>query len=46
MSEKSEEYDIQQIVPLHCTGRGAVENLKNVFGDKCLSFGAGEQICF
>jgi 7,8-dihydropterin-6-yl-methyl-4-(beta-D-ribofuranosyl)aminobenzene 5'-phosphate synthase len=39
-------YDIQKIVPLHCTGQNAMEKLKNAFGDKCMSWGAGEQICF
>jgi len=38
-------YEIQKIVPLHCTGQSAVENFENAFGDKCLSLGTGEQIC-
>jgi len=38
-------YEIQKIVPLHCTGQSAVENFKNAFGDKCLSLGTGKQIC-
>lgn len=38
-------YDIQKIVPLHCTGRKAMEDFKAVFGDKCLFSGVGGQIC-
>lgn len=38
-------YDIQKIVPLHCTGKKAMEKFKAAFGDKCLFSGAGEQIC-
>jgi len=44
--EAFKRYEIQQIVPLHCTGQSAVDNFKNAFGDKCLSLGTGEQICF
>ena len=44
--EAFKKYEIQQIVPLHCTGQDAVENFKNAFGDKCLSLGTGEQVCF
>ena len=44
--EAFKKYEIQKIVPLHCTGQGAVENFKNVFGDKCLYLGTGKQICF
>ena len=40
------QYDIQIIAPLHCTGPNAVQQLKEVFGDRCLSLGAGTQICF
>lgn len=39
-------YEIQKIVPLHCTGRKAMGKLKNVFGDKCLFLGTGGQINF
>ena len=39
-------YEIQEIVPLHCTGQKALEDLKNAFGDKCLSSGTGGQISF
>lgn len=34
-------YEIQAIVPLHCTGQRAVNDLKNAFGNKCLSSGVG-----
>ena len=44
--EALEKYEIQKIVPLHCTGQGAVENFKIAFGDECLCLGTGEQICF
>jgi len=44
--EAFKKYEIQNIVPLHCTGQDAVENFKNAFGDKCLSLGTGEQVCF
>lgn len=43
--EAFREYDIQKIVPLHCTGQKAMEDFKTVFGDKCLLWGAGGQIC-
>ena len=38
-------YDVQKIVPLHCTGQRAMEDFKTVFGNKCLFLGAGSQIC-
>jgi len=44
--EAFKKYEIQKIVPLHCTGQKAMEALKNAFGDKCLFLGAGEQISF
>jgi len=37
-------YGIQKIVPLHCTGRKAMVDLKNSFGNKCLLWGAGGRI--
>jgi len=40
------QYDIQKIVPLHCTGTKAAQQLKQVFGNRCLSLGAGSQLCF
>jgi 7,8-dihydropterin-6-yl-methyl-4-(beta-D-ribofuranosyl)aminobenzene 5'-phosphate synthase len=39
-------YEIQEIVPLHCTGWRAVQDLKNAFGHKCLVSGAGGQVSF
>ncbi len=39
-------YDIQKIIPLHCTGLKAMEVLKYAFGNKCLFLGAGGQINF
>jgi 7,8-dihydropterin-6-yl-methyl-4-(beta-D-ribofuranosyl)aminobenzene 5'-phosphate synthase len=44
--EAFKNYDIQKYVPLHCTGMKAKDDLKNVFGDKCLFLGNGEQISF
>jgi 7,8-dihydropterin-6-yl-methyl-4-(beta-D-ribofuranosyl)aminobenzene 5'-phosphate synthase len=39
-------YDVQKIVPLHCTGREATEKIKAEFAEKCLHSGAGDKICF
>jgi len=39
-------YEIQEIVPLHCTGPRAVQDLKSAFGDKCLLSGTGGQVSF
>jgi len=39
-------YEIQKIVPLHCTGRKAMEDFKNAFSDKCVFLSAGGQIIF
>ena len=44
--EAFKKYEIQKIVPLHCTGRKAVRELKNTFGDKCLLISTGGQIIF
>jgi 7,8-dihydropterin-6-yl-methyl-4-(beta-D-ribofuranosyl)aminobenzene 5'-phosphate synthase len=44
--EAFKEYDVQKIIPLHCTGRKAMEALKTAFGDNCLCLGAGEQFTF
>jgi metal-dependent hydrolase (beta-lactamase superfamily II) len=40
------EYQVQKIVPLHCTGQKAIESFKKAFGDKCLFSGIGGQINF
>jgi 7,8-dihydropterin-6-yl-methyl-4-(beta-D-ribofuranosyl)aminobenzene 5'-phosphate synthase len=37
-------YDVEKIIPLHCTGQRAMEDFKTVFGNKCLFLGAGSQI--
>ena len=39
-------YSIQKIAPLHCTGIRAMQQLKEVFGSRCLALGTGSQICF
>jgi len=44
--EAFKKYEIQKIVPLHCTGRKAMGDLKNAFGDKCSFLSAGGQIIF
>ncbi|MBW1931847.1 MAG: MBL fold metallo-hydrolase [Deltaproteobacteria bacterium] len=41
-----EKYEIQKVMPLHCTGQKAIDAMKNAFGDKCLCLGAGAQISF
>ncbi|MFH1613568.1 MAG: iron-sulfur cluster assembly scaffold protein [Planctomycetota bacterium] len=42
--EVFKKYEIQKIVPLHCTGQKAMQDFKTAFGDKCLFLGAGGQI--
>lgn len=44
--ETFNKYEIQKIIPLHCTGRKAMEDFKSVFGDKCLFLSAGSEIQF
>lgn len=44
--EALKRYDIQKIVPLHCTGPKATEYISRVFGEKCSRSGAGGQITF
>ena len=44
--ETFKKYNIQKIIPLHCTGRKAIEDLKHTLGNKCLYLGAGGQIGF
>jgi 7,8-dihydropterin-6-yl-methyl-4-(beta-D-ribofuranosyl)aminobenzene 5'-phosphate synthase len=44
--EALKKYDIQKIVPLHCTGQEAAGKIKKVFGEKCISSGAGAKIVF
>ena len=40
--ESFQKYQIQKIVPLHCTGQNAMDEIKDAFNDKCLLFGAGD----
>ena len=44
--EALKKYEIQKIVPLHCTGQKAIGELQKAFGDKYLFLGAGGQITF
>ena len=44
--EAFKKYDIQKIVPLHCTGQEATEKMKKAFGEKCMSLEAGAKIVF
>ncbi len=37
-------YDVQKIVPLHCTGRRAMEKIKESFPERCTLLGAGDNI--
>jgi 7,8-dihydropterin-6-yl-methyl-4-(beta-D-ribofuranosyl)aminobenzene 5'-phosphate synthase len=42
--EAFKKYDIQKVVPLHCTGRKTMEDLKHALGNKCMFLGAGGRI--
>ncbi len=44
--ETLNKYEVQKVIPLHCTGQKAVEVLKKVFGDKCLILRTGDKISF
>jgi len=44
--EAFKKYQVQIIVPLHCTGQKAMKSLKKTFGNKCLFSGAGRHIYF
>jgi len=44
--EAFKKYDIQKIMPLHCTGQEAAEKIKKTFGEKYVSSEAGAQIVF
>ena len=44
--EAFKKYEIQKIVPLHCTGQAAVESFADAFADACLSLGVGGRITF
>jgi len=39
-------YQIQKVIPLHCTGRKAIDDMKSAFNEKCLLLGSGGQISF
>ena len=39
-------YKIKKIMPLHCTGKMAMDAMKSAFGEKCLSLGSGGRIKF
>ncbi|MDK2800026.1 MAG: 7,8-dihydropterin-6-yl-methyl-4-(beta-D-ribofuranosyl)aminobenzene 5-phosphate synthase [Clostridiales bacterium] len=38
--------DIQKVIPLHCTGLGAMCEMKRFLGDRCLTLCAGDTIEF
>jgi 7,8-dihydropterin-6-yl-methyl-4-(beta-D-ribofuranosyl)aminobenzene 5'-phosphate synthase len=44
--EAFRKFGVERIVPLHCTGQTAVESFQEVFGDQCLSLGAGGKVSF
>ena len=44
--ETFKKYRVQKIVPLHCTGQKAMEDLKNTLGDKYLFLSAGGRVSF
>ncbi|MEJ2648406.1 MAG: iron-sulfur cluster assembly scaffold protein [Sedimentisphaerales bacterium] len=44
--EAFKKYNVQKIVPLHCTGQKAMEDFKHALGNRCLFLGAGENISF
>ena len=37
-------YEVQKLIPLHCTGKKVMEYFEGIFGDKCLLSGAGDKI--
>lgn len=39
-------YDVQTLIPLHCTGQKVMEHFKSVFGDRFFISGAGDKIIF
>jgi 7,8-dihydropterin-6-yl-methyl-4-(beta-D-ribofuranosyl)aminobenzene 5'-phosphate synthase len=44
--ETFKKYDVQKVIPLHCTGQKIIEVLKSVFGVKCLLLRGGDKIGF
>ncbi len=39
-------YEIQKVIPLHCTGQKVMEHFEGIFGDKYFLSGAGDKISF
>jgi 7,8-dihydropterin-6-yl-methyl-4-(beta-D-ribofuranosyl)aminobenzene 5'-phosphate synthase len=44
--EAYKKYDIQKIMPLHCTGQEAAGTIQKAFGQKCIISGTGAKIGF
>jgi 7,8-dihydropterin-6-yl-methyl-4-(beta-D-ribofuranosyl)aminobenzene 5'-phosphate synthase len=44
--EAFKRYDIEKIIPLHCTGSEAIEYLRESFSDKCVCCHNNPDICF
>lgn len=44
--EVLKKYDIQKIIPLHCTGQKAVQEIRKVFGEAYMALQAGIKIFF
>jgi len=44
--EAFKKYDIEKIIPLHCTGLEAIECLRESFSDKCICYHNNPDICF
>lgn len=44
--EAFKKYDIQKIIPMHCTGQSAMEYLTDTFGSQCLSLNSDVRISF
>jgi len=44
--ESLNKYEVQKVIPLHCTGHKAIEYFKYAFGNKCMFLGTGDKITF
>jgi len=44
--EVFKKYQIQKVIPLHCTGHKAIDAMKSAIDEKCLCLGSGGQIKF
>ena len=44
--EAFKSYDIEKIIPLHCTGSEAIEHLRESFSGKCVCYDNNPDICF